>query len=254
MLDGERFEVACERARLERFWRRAEKGLWEADLFKFIRRHAAPGSVFLDVGAWIGPASLFASRFADRVIAFEPDPAAADALERNIALNATNIDARRVAIDIRSGSLLLHAADGFGGSETSALTRKGEGLAADTLTLDDLAAEIPDHMAVALKVDVEGHEYQLGRALAAFVKKRQAPLHLSVHPALLDRFNAAQYAPPRARLATFAATRRLLAVLSEAGDVVLASSDAAPGFLDLLWLAGLRPREFSVVVTPRAPH
>lgn len=72
------------------FWETVADGTWEPDTFRLIRavHTRRPGGAHLDVGAWVGPTSLFAAHFAARVVALEPDPRAFSELLGNFRLNA----------------------------------------------------------------------------------------------------------------------------------------------------------------------
>lgn len=249
---GESFTVACSRKRLEAFWRKAEQGRWEPDLLAFLKRRLEADMVFVDVGAWVGPASLVASRLARSVIAIEPDPRARRDLERNVALNATNIVIWDCAIDVGAGALQLRAAHGFGGSETSALEAEGETMVAPAKSFDEISAAIPDDARVAIKIDVEGHEYKLAEAIASFIQRHRAPLHLSLHPGLLMQSLARRHSSLRARFETWVATRRLVRTLARAGSLSLAENGAPFGERALFRRALIRPVQFSVTIEPRA--
>lgn len=70
-----------------RFRRMLLSGYWEK---KTLRKLASilPGSCgFIDVGAWIGPMSLFAASFGVNVLAFEPDPLSANLMRESLKLN-----------------------------------------------------------------------------------------------------------------------------------------------------------------------
>ena len=70
------------------FWDVVQNGQWEPKTFAIIERHCSPDHVFIDIGAWIGPTTLFAAGIAKHVYAVEPDPVSVVALKKNIALNA----------------------------------------------------------------------------------------------------------------------------------------------------------------------
>src|SRR5829696_6808649 len=63
---------------------RARKRQWEQPVLDAFAATVCPGDVVYDVGAWIGPYSLLASRLVGptgRVVSFEPDPEARRQLE-----------------------------------------------------------------------------------------------------------------------------------------------------------------------------
>ena len=69
----------------------------------------APGDVFFDLGAYVGPFTLLAARLVGpegRVVAFEPDPRARAVLERNLAANGVaNVTVVPCAVGDRHGKV-----------------------------------------------------------------------------------------------------------------------------------------------------
>jgi len=183
---GERFEVAARTAEQAEFWGSLGAG-WEDETLAFVSSRARPGVVFVDVGAWIGPISMLAARLGARVIALEPDPVARTSLEENLALNGLKAEVLPVALHADAGGLTLYGGRrGLGASTTSALgVNRGDPVLVPTTTAEDVAARAGEGPAV-MKVDVEGHEYALGPALARLREGLGGPegaaLHLSLHP------------------------------------------------------------------------
>lgn len=97
---------------------------WEHDTLAMIRHvlKSRPGSVHIDFGAWIGPTAIFASTYARKVFALEPDPSAFMHLYHNIAMNpavSRNTEATQLCISDQAGSLTLHGE--LGNSESTIL-------------------------------------------------------------------------------------------------------------------------------------
>ena len=71
-------------------------------------RELKAGDVFFDLGAYVGPYTLLASRLVGeggRVVAFEPDPATRDLLDRNLAANgASNVTVVPSAVGRAAGA------------------------------------------------------------------------------------------------------------------------------------------------------
>lgn len=186
VLQGVPFTVAADRPEAAKFWRKANSGRWEADTFDFIRRHAGPDLTFVDIGAWIGPMTIFASKHAGRVIALEPDPVAHKDLVENVRLNGGNVDIWHVGVDNSEGKLTLYAAAGLGQSTSSAVKVGGaEEINIPVVTFDQLSERVGDAKRVIVKIDIEGHEFTVADKLIAFAKRHNAPMHLSVHPRIL---------------------------------------------------------------------
>lgn len=235
------------------FWRKVAEGRWETDTFEFIDRHVSAGTVFIDIGAWIGPITLYAAPVARQVIALEPDPVAWASLERNVALNPGPIELWHAALGLTPGELELFAADGFGRSVTSALGAPGaESIRVPVRTFDDLDQAIPPGAPIAVKVDIEGYEYELFDALLAFVQRRGGALHLSLHPRNHAGANQAAMGLWRARLDTWRRTWRMIERLGEYGRVtsLLTGRPVTRGELFRRILLRGRPKNFSVEVAP----
>lgn len=85
---------------------------YEPEELALIGRHFA-GGVFVDVGANVGNHSVYALKFlgAERVVAFEPNPAAAELLAINLALNglASRVDHRLAGLSDRRSEARLVA-------------------------------------------------------------------------------------------------------------------------------------------------
>src|SRR6185503_18421711 len=91
---GRPFTVADEPAD---FWGWVTRGNYNRE-WQALEDHLRPDHTFVDLGAWVGSHSLFASTIAKRVLAVEPDPVAFDILTKNTDLSPKAIEAYRVAI------------------------------------------------------------------------------------------------------------------------------------------------------------
>ncbi|MGM0585338.1 MAG: FkbM family methyltransferase [Pseudomonadota bacterium] len=220
VLAGERFRVRPRSKGEAGFWARLAPGGpgWEPETLAFVARHARPGGVFVDIGAWIGPLSLLAARKGARVLALEPDPVARLALEDNLALNGLRAQVVPAALHATGGGLTLYGgAKGLGSSMTSALDHsRAEPLHVPTITPEEVVARAGPGPAV-LKVDIEGHEFALAHELAALRARlgdgEGAAMHLSIHPKELHKAKARRLVP-FARRKTWTETRALLAAFA----------------------------------------
>jgi FkbM family methyltransferase len=135
----------------------ARQGRWEQPVVEAFVAALRPGDVVYDVGAWIGPYTLLASKLVGehgRVISFEPDPVARAQLEHNVTLNrAANVQIFAIALSDRNGTARLSG----GGSE--AVVGATGNAEVETMTLPDFIAKegVPD----LIKVDIEGGELRL---------------------------------------------------------------------------------------------
>jgi FkbM family methyltransferase len=128
-----------------------------AEILRLSRSHIT----LVDVGANVGQHSLFMSRHADRVLAFEPNDEVADRLAANIAVNRIeNIDLVRCALgsevtEARLGSGL----DNNSGSRSLVWSLDAEkDLIVPVACGDVVLAEHGIDRVDLLKIDVEGYE------------------------------------------------------------------------------------------------
>jgi FkbM family methyltransferase len=125
----------------------------------YLRDNLRPGDQFVDIGAWIGPYTLLASRLvesAGAIYSFEPDPVARAALDRNIAQNsAHNIKVLPWAVTEQRGRTnLISPALGDSKSQTRL---GGNGPDVESISLDEFC-QTGGFIPSVIKIDVEGGE------------------------------------------------------------------------------------------------
>lgn len=171
------------------FWRDVGRGRWEPGLLAFLRDTLSPSATFLDVGAWIGPASIVAAGHCRRVFSIEPDPVAYRHLLWNIDLNAlSNVIPFHTALGATTGLRRLGARGSRLGDSMSTLL-PGNDLGAEA---DVLCYAWADWLAVAgnpkiacMKIDIEGGEFELIPAMRDYLTSERPTIHLSLHAPLL---------------------------------------------------------------------
>ena len=140
-------------------------GAYELPVQNALAEIVRPGDVVLDVGANIGFLTLIAARLAGpegRVIAFEPVPANARLIRRNVALNGLqNVSVREEAAAAQDGEAVLVLAEHIGGATllSAGVPDDARGrIRVKTRSIDTLVdrGEIPAPAVV--KIDVEGAE------------------------------------------------------------------------------------------------
>jgi FkbM family methyltransferase len=165
----------------ERFWRRYEAGEWERHTKILIEETLQPGDLFLDIGAWIGPVTLWALERGASVIAVEPDPLALKELLRRVP---ASVEIWEGAVGVKSGSTGLTTRKGgrFGRS-MSYLDEEGE-IQVQTWTLPEiLAGRVP----ALVKIDIEGYEIALLPEIAPFLAAAGVPMQVALHGVLPER-------------------------------------------------------------------
>ena len=143
--------------------------VWEPHVVRNLQAHVVPGSVALDVGAYIGTHALLMGRLAGpegRVYAFEPQRKAYRELRRNIELNGlANVTALRFAVGAETRVVEMNPPREIGVVEVGS-GRVGRALGEGGVTVGaggDLAELRPlDSFGFrnvsVLKIDVEGFE------------------------------------------------------------------------------------------------
>lgn len=159
------------------FWSLYEAGRWEPETKALLERVLAPGDLFVDVGAWIGPVTLWALEVGAQVCAIEPDPVACEELRRRVP-GDVEIWAGAVSTDGRP--VHLETQYGWGDSMSRVAA---EGLEVESWTLPEI---LGDRRPGLVKVDVEGYEDELLPAIAPWLAEREIPLAVSLHNALPD--------------------------------------------------------------------
>jgi FkbM family methyltransferase len=167
--------------RHDEFWDTCQAG-WEATTFDVLTTRLGTGSTFVDVGSWIGPMTLVAASCGAHVVAYEPDPTAADELLANIAANpGFDVDVRRVALWTSTGHRELRGGPvGLGESMSSFSGRSGRVGSTTVATIDAQEASRSWPPGALVKIDVEGAEYRLLPRLRPFLAARPT-IVLSVH-------------------------------------------------------------------------
>jgi FkbM family methyltransferase len=176
------------------FWKRMQEGRWEKRTLKVFDSFIDAQTLVLDIGAWIGPTTLYAAPAAAGVICFEPDPVAYEELLANLHLNRDEDWARRVhpvnrAVGRTPGRLRIGSPEGLGQSVSSALYPDVAGsIEVDVMPLAELASDPRlDGHRLFIKIDIEGGEYDLLESPFPLLARPDTVLHLSLHPRILRR-------------------------------------------------------------------
>lgn len=174
------------------FWQKVNAGDWEPETFSVFDRFLDRDTLFLDVGAWIGPTALYGAALAKHTVAFEPDPVAFDELQSNIEANADapwlkRITPKHLAVGTEDGTIRIGSRGEGGDSMTSALLADSDNSwKVESVDFNRWMEEnVGAHARVFCKMDIEGFEYALVPHLREAFAKRQTVLYLSLHPALL---------------------------------------------------------------------
>jgi FkbM family methyltransferase len=164
--NGIPWTINGEEYRIDPAYRQRLGETYEAEVARYLRAHVAAGEVCVDIGANIGAYALQLARWVGpggRVIAFEPNPEAAEVLERHVKMNGIERQVTLVpaAVGAEPGVAVLHAA---GADGMSRLGVPNPVVARDTrpvrvsVTSLDAYCEANELAPQWLVVDVEGFE------------------------------------------------------------------------------------------------
>lgn len=142
-----------------------------------------PDHTFIDLGAWVGAHSLYASKKAVRVVAVEPDPVAVEIAKKNLA----GMEVRQLAISGHCGELKLGS--GLLGASTTRTNPNAGGRIGpwDEKETCVVPCETiwkfcePIEGKLFIKCDVEGSEEEIVKDLHFFSERRPTVL-MELHP------------------------------------------------------------------------
>lgn len=253
-LGGLSFSVQAGSPDTRRFWQAAGDGSWEPVAIDCLLRYLNKNTVVVDIGAWIGPVTLMASRLADRVVAVEPDPVAYAQLQANVARNCDNVELHHVAIGESEGHITLYA-ESLGNSASSAIGGLGsEAHEVATVPLDALMRDVAKDSPLFVKVDIEGFEFAIARQILDLVRERRAIFMFSLHPRNLYRSLRGELGGMAARWQTYRQVRRIMDELCAMGEVeIIDAKTWLPIRLFVLRCIFLRRKlkNFALLLRPR---
>jgi FkbM family methyltransferase len=173
----------------EDFWRTVESGGWEPCSFTLLEKHIERDKIFVDIGAWNGVLSVFASKLGAKCYSIEPDPRAFEELCENIELNKpNNIFPEYLAISDKKGVNYLNSMPGseFGNSESSLLERGAVGMKSEIVTETLKGFIKTEHIKMKdvclIKIDTEGGEVAIIEETKEFLAQHKPKIYISFHP------------------------------------------------------------------------
>jgi len=175
---------------------------WEQDTFHILEHYKErKQSLYIDIGAWIGPTVLYSANIYKKIIAIEPDPVALERLKINMRANRfTNISLVEKGLSSVNGTSKFGGNGDLGNSESTLLIANKEDylsypgrhttahkhdqvVTINTITIETIIEEHninPDDISL-IKMDIEGGEKIVIPALIPFLKKHKPAFYLSLH-------------------------------------------------------------------------
>jgi FkbM family methyltransferase len=173
----------------DHFWKNIYP-YWENETFDVFDKYLKKDKQFLDIGAWIGVTSLYASRFSSYVVSVECDPESIKILNTHINNNCidTIIDIEPFAIynnnvpvifGPNSNSQSSQFNDSM--SQTKLEKTKDEDIFVNTITLKEIITKFNLNNLSLIKVDIEGGEENILNDLLEHSKSNKIPIYISFH-------------------------------------------------------------------------
>lgn len=149
--------------------RAARDGKFEPETFECWKEWVTPGSVVVDIGAYTGIYSIYASLAGATAYAFEPNQNVYNRLEENCELNNVRVLCYNVAISDTSGVRNFHTKN-MKLTSAGALSAEGD-TQVTTCCLDSYLYKTP--RVNAIKIDVEGHEANVLRGARTCIQRNK---------------------------------------------------------------------------------
>jgi FkbM family methyltransferase len=169
-----------------------KEGGWESDTFKIFECVKDRDKVAVDIGAWIGPTSIWLSNNFKNVISIEPDPIAYKALKDNLknsnCNNAITVnrpcynEEKQRVFGVNSFDKNL-AREGLGSStsQIKTTTDDSQDCIQTAITLKYLTNFSVFSEICFVKVDIEGGEEYILLDLFEYAQKNRWKLYISFH-------------------------------------------------------------------------
>lgn len=164
------------------FWDKFANGTWEPATFDMLDAHADPDRDFVDIGAWVGPLTLWASDLYRSVIAVEPDPTAWAILRANTNPYA-NVHTYNAAASTDFGTAKLYTGGTWGDSMSTLHPNGNRHALVDTKPLSSILWETDPAL---VKIDTEGGEATLLPAYTDLLHDLACPIVLGLHWPWID--------------------------------------------------------------------
>ena len=170
------------------FFRDTSSKTWRRERFAVLDRFLGPGKLFVDVGAWLGPQTVYAARAVKaRVVALEPDPAALRALDMAVLTNdCTQVFVIPKAVGVDAGGARVvpnpHLPGAVFGDPGSVVTYGGvAGVPTACISVSELEAMGLFQAAALIKIDINGGEQDVLTDLLAKCFQHRVPLYVVFH-------------------------------------------------------------------------
>lgn len=165
------------------FWDFYAGGQWETTTIEEADKLLQPNDLMFDIGAWVGPLTLWEADRAVAVVAVEPDAEAFQALQYNVGMNGLGwlVKMENMAISNHVGMVKLGLQE-IGGDSQSSITRADMPRFASVRS-NTLGWLLKKHgTPKVIKMDIEGGESLVIPEYGRTLRQLGIPLLLALHP------------------------------------------------------------------------
>ena len=163
----------------------AKGKIWEKKLFHLYSQILEEDDIAIDIGSYIGTHSLPMSKYCKKVYSFEANPDIYLYHIKNIALNhISNILPFNIALSSNKSKVNFFRRDD-GTSRISNRIQRGSPTELETDTLDNLIDT--NEKIKLIKIDVEGHEFQVLEGAKEIIKNSRPIIFIEVFKNKLDQ-------------------------------------------------------------------
>jgi FkbM family methyltransferase len=152
---------------IEWFLDSLQNKIWEKSTFETFEKYENHEKHCIDIGAWIGPTTLYLSKKFKSVISIEPDVVAFSVLETNIKNNNCNnveiinkifFNSTKKSVSFGVNSHNFDPTFGSSTSQTKLIENHSDDYNMDTINIYDIINKIDPSTISFIKIDVEGAE------------------------------------------------------------------------------------------------
>jgi FkbM family methyltransferase len=170
------------------YWERVQEGRWEKDAFDVFDQHVDARTVCFDLGAYIGFTCTYLAKRSKATHGLEPDPEAYKYLEATVAANdLPGLHIYPYAAGGEESTVDIKSSYSGGNSGSSLLLKNPK--TSWKVRMVDLNAFIDERVSpgdkVFLKMDIEGYEYTLLKAILPTLQKHKVTIFLALHPQIV---------------------------------------------------------------------
>lgn len=160
---------------------------YETEVSEIIKKHGNKEKLFIDLGANIGYHSLYASQHYKEVISFEPVKKTLKQFRESIKINKfRNIKTYNLACSNNVRTTRIQCEEGAHNLATITENKTKNTAKIRTTCLDKFLKKQYKRIGL-IKIDVEGHEWQVIEGMKRMIEKETPPIIMEFIPKVLDK-------------------------------------------------------------------